>query len=189
MAAKKKEVKKGRRPVLDAAMIKNIGTAVGRTTSFKSAAAAVGISPACFYSWKQQAEEIRAQLEEDESFEPDARECLLLDFLESIEQGLAKVRDIAVNSVIAAARRGDWRAGESILRRRFHDEFADGDRLGSESDSAPVADAQTGVLIIPGPLADFKEEDVIEQQSRTAGLAAARLAEFEAEENDNGDDQ
>lgn len=187
MAAKKKEVKKGRRPVLDAAMIKKIGTAVGRTTSFKSAAAAVGISIACFHSWKQQAEEIRARLEEDESFEPDDRECLFLDFLDAVEQGLAKVRDIAVNSVIAAARRGDWRAGESILRRRFHDEFADGDRIGSETDAAPVADNQTGVLIIPGPLSDFKEEDVIEQQARTAGLAAARLAEFEAEEND-GDD-
>lgn len=173
--------------MLDAAMIKKIGTAVGRTTSFKSAAAAVGISIACFHSWKQQAEEIRAQLEEDELFEPDDWQCLLLDFLDAVEQGLAKVRDIAVNSVIAAAKRGDWRAGESILRRRFHDEFADGDRLSSESDSAPVAEAQTGVLIIPGPLADFKEEDVIEQQSRTAGLAAARLAEFEAEETD-GDD-
>jgi len=106
-------------------MIKKIGTAISRTTSFKSAAAAVGISPACFYSWKQQAEEIRVKLEDDESFEPDEREGLLLDFLESIEQGLSTVRDIAVSSVIAAARRGDWRAGESILRRRFHDEFAD----------------------------------------------------------------
>ncbi|HHM5016591.1 TPA: hypothetical protein ACRMAA_002003 [Pseudomonas aeruginosa] len=188
MAAKNKEVKKGRRPVLDAAMIKKIGTAVSRTTSFKSAAAAVGISIACFYNWKQQAEEIRTRLEDDESFEPDEKEGLLLDFLDAVEQGLAKVRDIAVNSVIAAAKRGDWRAGESILRRRFHDEFADGDRIGSESDASPVADSQTGVLIIPGPIADFKEEDVIDQQSRTAALAAARLAEFEAEETD-GDDE
>ncbi|MGG2396334.1 hypothetical protein ACJRW5_05195 [Pseudomonas sp. SH1-B] len=188
MAAKKKEVKKGRRPVLDAAMIKKIGTAISRTTSFKSAAAAVGISIACFHSWKQQAEEIRARLEEDESFEPDDRECLFLDFLDAVEQGLSTVRDIAVSSVIAAARRGDWRAGESILRRRFHDEFADGDRLGSESDAAPVAESQTGVVLVPDASTCLTAEDVVEQQSRTAALAAARLAEFEAEETD-GDEE
>ena len=174
--------------MLDAAMIKKIGTAISRTTSFKSAAAAVGISIACFHSWKQQAEEIRARLEEDESFEPDDRECLFLDFLDAVEQGLSTVRDIAVSSVIAAARRGDWRAGESILRRRFHDEFADGDRLGSESDAPPVAESQTGVVLVPDASTCLTAEDVVEQQSRTAALAAARLAEFEAEEND-GDDE
>lgn len=174
----------GRRPKLTEELVSIAYKTILTTSSHKSAAARMGISESCFQKWLATAREIREAFEEDEEYELNEKETLLLQFLQLIELGLTKIKEDAFDSMIKASRRGDWRAGESILNRRFRDEFGDGRGgafVSEEDGEQEDITNQTGVMIVPGPMADFDPKKVIEQQKSTMDFAARRLAELEAE--------